>query len=44
MVANGEELLDYLYRRGRFSQLAAAPTPCFILLDLNMPRMKDGKP
>jgi two-component system response regulator len=41
-VENGEELLDYLYRRGKFSTLASAPAPCFILLDLNMPRM-DGR-
>jgi two-component system response regulator len=41
-VENGEELLDYLYRRGKFSASAAAPAPCFILLDLNMPRM-DGR-
>lgn len=39
-VANGEELLDYLYRRGKFSGFNAPP--CFILLDLNMPRM-DGR-
>lgn len=40
-VSNGEELLDYLYRRGKFAQGAAA-VPCFILLDLNMPRV-DGR-
>jgi len=41
-VINGEELLDYLYRRGKFSGLAPAPMPCFVLLDLNMPLM-DGR-
>jgi len=41
-VENGEELLDYLYRRGKFSSSSSAPTPCFILLDLNMPRV-DGR-
>lgn len=42
-VANGEELLDYLYCRGKFAgRNAAKDHPCFILLDLNMPRM-DGR-
>lgn len=41
-VENGEELLDYLQRRGRYTQLADSPRPGLILLDLNMPR-KDGR-
>jgi two-component system, response regulator len=41
-VENGEELLDYLYRRNRFSQWNDAPRPGLILLDLNMPK-KDGR-
>jgi CheY-like chemotaxis protein len=41
-VENGEELLDYLMRRGKYTQLASAPRPGIILLDLNMPR-KDGR-
>lgn len=41
-VRNGEELLDYLYRRGEYSDLASSPRPGLILLDLNMPR-KDGR-
>ena|SRR6185436_296369 len=40
-VENGEELLDYLFRRGRFSAVSA-PRPELILLDLNMPK-KDGR-
>ena len=40
-VENGEELLDYLHRRGKYSK-ANAPRPGLILLDLNMPR-KDGR-
>jgi CheY-like chemotaxis protein len=40
-VENGEELMDYLNRRGRFSA-ASAPHPGLILLDLNMPK-KDGR-
>ena len=42
MVEDGEELLDYLYRRGRYSDPASSPRPGLILLDLNMPR-KDGR-
>ena len=41
-VEDGEELMDYLYRRGKFSAPGAAPRPGLILLDLNMPR-KDGR-
>jgi len=40
-VMNGEELLDYLRRTGKFAGLPA-PKPCMVLLDLNMPRM-DGR-
>jgi CheY-like chemotaxis protein len=40
-VEDGEELLDYLNRRGRYSAPESAPEPGLILLDLNMPRM-DG--
>lgn len=41
-VRNGEELLDYLYRRGQYAELATSPRPGLILLDLNMPK-KDGR-
>ena len=41
-VENGEELLDYLQRRGKYEQLVPAPRPSLILLDLNMPKM-DGR-
>lgn len=41
-VEDGEELMDYLNRRGRWSAPGAAPRPGLILLDLNMPR-KDGR-
>jgi CheY-like chemotaxis protein len=40
-VENGEELLDYLRRRGQYADPAVSPRPGLILLDLNMPR-KDG--
>ncbi len=38
-VEDGEELMDFLHRRGTYT---AAPRPDVILLDLNMPRM-DGR-
>src|ERR1017187_9913081 len=42
-VADGEQLLDYLYRRGEFAgESGKAPRPGLILLDLNMPKM-DGR-
>ena len=41
-VEDGEELMDYLYRRGKFAPPNEAPRPGLILLDLNMPR-KDGR-
>ena len=41
-VEDGEELLDYLNRRGKFTHLANEPLPGMILLDLNMPKM-DGR-
>ena len=41
-VADGEELLDYLHRRGSYAEAESAPRPDLILLDLNMPRM-DGR-
>jgi CheY-like chemotaxis protein len=41
-VSDGEELTDYLFRRGAYADAADAPTPGMILLDLNMPK-KDGR-
>jgi len=41
-VENGEELLRYLRREGKYSSEADSPRPGLILLDLNMPRM-DGR-
>jgi CheY-like chemotaxis protein len=40
-VGDGEELMDFLHRRGSYSGEAAAPRPGLILLDLSMPK-KDG--
>jgi CheY-like chemotaxis protein len=41
-VNDGEDLMDYLYRRGKYKEPDQAPRPGLILLDLNMPR-KDGR-
>ncbi len=41
-LQDGEELMEYLKRKGRFSDPQISPRPCFILLDLNMPKM-DGR-
>ncbi|HEY9829092.1 MAG TPA: response regulator [Stenomitos sp.] len=41
-VSDGEELMDYLYQRGKYSIPGSAPRPSLILLDLNMPK-KDGR-
>jgi CheY-like chemotaxis protein len=42
IVSDGEELMDYLYQRGKYSVPGSAPRPSLILLDLNMPK-KDGR-
>jgi CheY-like chemotaxis protein len=39
---DGEELMDYLLRRGQYVDPSDAPFPGLILLDLNMPK-KDGR-
>lgn len=41
-VEDGEELMDYLYQRGKYHDAKSAPRPGLILLDLNMPK-KDGR-
>ena len=41
-VEDGVELLDYLHRRGPYTDPAKSPRPDLILLDLNMPRL-DGR-
>ena len=40
-VEDGQELMDYLTRKGKYA-VEDAPRPGLILLDLNMPR-KDGR-
>ncbi len=39
IVRDGEECLDYLLRRGKYSDPAAAPRAGILLLDVNMPKM-----
>jgi CheY-like chemotaxis protein len=34
---DGDEALDYLYRRGRYANPARSPRPGIVLLDLNLP-------
>lgn len=41
-VEDGEELMDYLLRRGGYVDPRLSPRPGIILLDLNMPK-KDGR-
>jgi CheY-like chemotaxis protein len=41
-VEDGEELMEYLTRRGTYANMPEGPLPALILLDLNMPR-KDGR-
>jgi CheY-like chemotaxis protein len=42
VVSNGEELMAYLLRQGKFADPNTSPVPGMILLDLNMPLM-DGR-
>ena len=41
-VEDGEQLLDFLKRQGKFADPKISPRPGLILLDLNMPK-KDGR-
>lgn len=41
-VENGEELMQYLKRTGKYSEPSSCTRPGLILLDLNMPK-KDGR-
>jgi two-component system response regulator len=41
-VEDGEQLMNYLMRRGEYSDPNDSPRPGLFLLDLNMPR-KDGR-
>jgi len=39
-VSDGQDALDYLYRRAGFSEPELAPRPGLILLDLRLPRVE----
>jgi len=41
VVRDGEEALDFMYHRGRYTDKEKYPTPHLILLDIKMPKM-DG--
>ena len=41
-VEDGEELMEYLTRKGKYANPETSPRPGLILLDLNMPK-KDGR-
>ena len=41
-VEDGEDLMDFMYHRGKYAAPGSSPRPGLILLDLNMPR-KDGR-
>ena len=41
IVRDGEQCLDYLYRRGKYTDPSSAPRPGIILLDIKMPK-RDG--
>jgi CheY-like chemotaxis protein len=41
VVNNGEECLDFLHQRGKYTDPALAPRPGILLLDIKMPKM-DG--
>jgi CheY-like chemotaxis protein len=41
-VEDGEELMDYLFRSGKYTDPELSPRPVLIFLDLNMPK-KDGR-
>jgi len=41
VAADGEEALNYVFRREEYRQAVAAPRPQLVMLDLNMPKL-DG--
>lgn len=42
VVKDGEEALDYLYRRGQYADPQKSPRPTFIILDIKLPKI-DGQ-
>ncbi len=41
VVNDGEDCLDFLHQRGKYSEPGSAPRPGILLLDINMPKL-DG--
>lgn len=39
VVRDGEEAIEYLFRRGKYRDPASSPRPGMILLDLNLPKL-----
>ena len=39
IARDGQEAVDYLFQRNRFADVATAPRPHLVLLDLNIPRI-----
>lgn len=39
IVEDGEECLDYLYHRGKYTDIYTYPYPDLLLLDINMPKI-----
>ena|SRR5258707_662286 len=42
VVHDGQEVIDYLYRRHEYADAVNSPSPDIILLDLNLPK-RDGR-
>jgi CheY-like chemotaxis protein len=42
VVRDGQEAIDYLYRKNKFADASLSPRPSLVLLDFNIPRV-DGK-
>ncbi len=38
VLSNGQEVIDYCSRGGRYAEGGDHPLPCLVLLDLNMPK------
>lgn len=41
IVRDGQEALDFLYHKGQYQDTELYPTPCLMLLDINLPKV-DG--
>lgn len=43
LVKSGEDVLDYLFRGGKFKKVEDAPRPGIIIIDLNLPEINTVK-